>query len=401
MFLSVIVAGGGIGGLTTALCLHKFGHDVTVLEQADTIFEVGAGLQISPNGMKVLYQLGLDEAVVARGFKPRALEMRLGRSGQQVFDVPLNRASEARWGGPYVHIHRADLIDILATALEARAPGALITGQTVRGYSQSAKAVRVQVKSGISRTADILIGADGLHSVVREQMLGPDEPRFTGNTAWRAVIPMAALGDLAPPPTACVWVGRGRHAVTYRLRGGELANLVGVVESDEPGAESWSAEGAREQAARDCAGWHPIVANMIDKADTLFRWALYDRAPFRTWTQGRVALLGDACHPMLPFAAQGAVMAMEDSWVLARELSAHPEAPVTALDRYFKTRMGRASVIQASSHANMQTFHKRTAFSQFSTYAPMWLAGKVLPGLIRANRDRVYAYDVTDPGSQL
>lgn len=395
MALSVVIAGGGIGGLTAALCLHAFGHQVTVFETAPQISEVGAGLQISPNGMKVLAKLGLAEQVVATGFSPQALEFRLGRSGRRVFQVPLDSQTTSRWGAPYVHIHRADLIDILHSALEARAPGCIHLNSAVEAYDQSTDSVRAILGSGDSLSADVLIGADGLHSTIRAQMFGPDAPIFTGNMAWRAVVPVADLGDFAPPPTACVWAGSKRHAVTYRLRGGTLANFVGVVETSEPGSESWTQEGARAQAAADFEGWNPVITHMIDKAPRLFRWALFDREPLPKWHSGRVALLGDACHPMLPFAAQGAVMAIEDAWVLASSLSTPVQNCEAALATYFRHRIRRATEIQASARRNMKTFHKSGAAAQTAAYAPMWLAGKLAPGIIRANRDRVYAYDVT------
>ncbi|KCZ93281.1 FAD-dependent monooxygenase [Hyphomonas johnsonii] len=392
--MKIIVAGGGIGGLTAALALIQFGHDVTVLEQADAIGEIGAGLQVSPNGMRVIEALGLSDRLTAVAFQPEGIELRMGRSGRVVFDVPLGLAAEERWGAPYLHVHRADLIAVLSDSLQARAPGCIRLGARVEAYSQDAHGVTVALADGTDVSGDVLVGADGIHSRVRELMLGPDEPRFTGTVAWRAVVPVDQLGAHLPPPTACVWVGRQRHAVTYRLRGGALANFVGVVEQSDWRGESWSDEGTKAEALDHFRGWHPVIETLIRNAGTLNRWALYDRPPLPRWTDGRVALLGDACHPMLPFLAQGAVMAMEDAWVLAARLS-ESGAVIGALAAYQMDRHARTTAVQAGARANTHIFHRRNLLTQLATYGPMWVAGRMVPALVQARNDWIYAHDAT------
>jgi salicylate hydroxylase len=245
----------------------------------------------------------------------------------------------------------------------------------------------------------MLIGADGLNSTVRTWMHGADTPRFTGNIAWRAVVPVAALGDEAPAATACAWMGPGRHAVTYRLRGGTLANFVGVVETGLPSTEDWHARGSKADALADFAGWHPIITELIKAApeDSLYRWALYDRAPLPAWTRGRVTLLGDAAHPMLPFLAQGAAMAVEDAWVLADAITRIDDLDA-ALRHYQQDRLPRTARAQAGSRGNAKTFHKRTRLSQLATYGPMWAAGTLAPRLIRRRLSWLYGADVTRSG---
>jgi salicylate hydroxylase len=394
--MNVLISGGGIGGLTAALAFQKSGHHVTVLEQSPVLDEVGAGVQISPNGMRVFEALGVSARVERDAFRPKAQEMRYGRGGGRILSVPLREAARARWGGEYLHLHRADLVEALRGALDDRQPGAVKLGRRVVSYSQTDDAVSVQLESGERLSGDMLVGADGIHSVIREQMLGADTPRFTGHVAWRAVVPVSELGDHAPPETACVWVGSRKHAVTYRLRRGSLANLVAVVECKERLIESWSATGARTQALKDFKHWSPVVRKILEKATVLNRWALYDRPALSKWSDGRVVLLGDACHPMLPFLAQGAVMAIEDAFVLARMVGAKPGIAAAAA-AYEAIRKPRTTRVQDGARGNTALFHRAAPILQHLTYAPMRLAGHLLPGFVHGQYDWVYSHDVTEP----
>ena len=391
-----IIVGGGIGGLTAALAFHAFGWRVALLERASELGEIGAGIQISPNGMKVFRALGIEDQIAENAFLPEALEMRFGRSGKQIFQIEARRAIVERWGAPYLHLHRADLVATLTGLLKKRQPNAVQLGATCIGYENTESGVIAQLESGDTVSGDLLVGADGIHSNIRAKMLGQDAPNFTGNIAWRAVVPMDKLGDLAPPPTACVWVGAKRHAVTYRLRGGKLANFVGIVEDDSWTSESWTEQGTKDDVLSDFAGWHPVITNLIDTADAHYRWALFDRKPLAKWADGRAVLLGDACHPTLPFQAQGAVMAIEDAFLLAKLCADTPEDLPKALTTYFDTRQPRTSQVQAASRSNARLFHRHTPISRALTYGPMWLAGKIAPAAIRSRQDPFFAYDIRE-----
>ena len=391
--MKILISGGGIGGLAAALCFLHHGAEVTVLEQAPELGDIGAGIQIPPNAMKVFAALGLDAALAETAFEPEAIEARMGRSGLELFHIPLAEHAVKRWGAPYLHIHRADYISVLAKALRDESPDGLHLGAEIIGYTQTEDAVEVQLADGRRITGDALVGADGIHSPVREQMLGAEKPIFTGNVAWRAVVPMAALGADGPRPTACAWMGPGKHCVTYRLRRGTLANFVGVVERDDWTTESWTERGTRKAALADFEGWHPTITRMLGEAEALYRWALFDRAPLPQWVDGRVGLLGDAAHPMLPFMAQGAAMAVEDAWVVAREVTQKP-SPARGLEAYQHLRQTRTGRVQAGSRANAKTFHKRTWAGQLATYGPMWLAGKFAPNAMHKRQDPLYGYDV-------
>lgn len=389
--MKVAVVGGGIGGLGVAIACALRGCDVSVFEQAPALTEVGAGLQISPNGWRVLDAMGVAPLLAETAFEPDAIEMRVGQTGRQIFRLPMKGYAQRRWGAPYIHVHRADLVDALARRLAELSPEALHTGRGVQSYTPDGTLL---LENGEVIAADVIIGADGLHSVVRRQMLGRGAPRYTGNIAWRAVVPVDVLGSDAPPPTACVWVGQGRHAVTTRLRAGTLANFVGMVEQPEPTREDWCSTGTAADAARDFEGWHPTISGLIAKAPVLHRWALFDRTPLPRWHEGRVALLGDAAHPMLPSMAQGAVQALEDAWYLAGVVVGASDIEA-ALARYYALRIDRTARIQKGSAANARMFHHASPLGRMAFYGPMGIGARLVPELIHRRQDWVYRHDAT------
>lgn len=393
--MKALVVGGGIGGVTAALCLLDAGIDIELYERTSVFGEVGAGIQISPNGVKVLERLGLKPALDVAAFRPEALEMRIGTSGNRIFSIPMREEAQRRYGAPYYHVHRADLIAILSRALRARAPNAVHMDKDVQGYVQTGDSVTLNFADGTRAQGDVVIGADGIHSAVRSQMLGAMPARFTGNVAWRLVVPAASLAPGLVPPTACVWVGPGRHAVTYYLRGGELVNFVGVVERSDWQNESWTERGHKADLAADYEGWAKPITSVIAEAAACYRWALFDRDPLEEWCRGRVTLLGDACHPMLPFLAQGAVMAIEDAWVLSRKLKGAGDVPA-ALAAYEAERKPRTAKVQRGARAQMGLYHKRSWPEQLATYGPMWLAARLAPQFVHTRQDWLYSHDVVN-----
>jgi 2-polyprenyl-6-methoxyphenol hydroxylase-like FAD-dependent oxidoreductase len=391
--MKVLIAGGGIGGVTAALCLVDAGLDVEIYERSPAPAEVGAGIQISPNGIKVLERLGLGEALDRIAFRPEALEMRVGMSGFQLFAIPMRDEAVRRYGAPYLHVHRADLMNVLSAALRERAPKAVRLNKDLTSFVQSNGGVDAAFADGTRAAGDVLVGADGIHSRVRDHLNGAMPARFTGNVAWRLVVPASSLAKGLVPPTACIWVGPGRHAVTYYLRRGELVNFVGVVERDGWQKESWTERGDKAELGDDFAGWSKPIAAIIEQAGECYRWALFDRDPLPRWRDGRVTLLGDACHPMLPFVAQGAVMAIEDAWVLSRRLKTAIDIP-SALAAYEAARKPRASRVQRAARKRAGLYHKRGTISQLTSYGPMWLAARLAPGVVHASQDWLYSHDV-------
>ncbi|MCS6765419.1 MAG: FAD-dependent monooxygenase [Candidatus Protistobacter heckmanni] len=350
--MKILIAGAGIGGLTAALALTRRGFEVQVVEQAAELRELGAGLQLSANGVRALAQLGLGEALREVAVEPAGKAVRLWNSGQtwKLFD--LGAESVQRYGHPYYTLYRADLHRLLAEAVLAVQPGAVMLGARTEGE----EAV-LTLENGAELRGAALIGADGVHSVVRRHILGPDRPVFTGCVAWRGVIPAHTLPQRLREPIGYNWVGPGAHVIHYPLRRGELVNFVGIVERGDWQVESWTEKGDVEECLRDFAGWHEDVHTLIRALDTPFKWALMGREPASNWTEGRVTLLGDAAHPTLPFLAQGAVMAIEDGYLLARCLEASRHDPQAGLLAYQDARIERTSRIVRGSAENAKRFH--------------------------------------------
>ncbi len=389
--MKAVIIGGGIGGLAAGLALRRIGWEAVVLERAIHLSEVGAGVQISPNGVRALEWLGVIDRLRDALFEPEAISLRIGRTGRTVFRLPMKGYAQNRWGAPFYQVHRADLHTALADALRD-AGGLIRTGSEVTGYVREHNGASAYIADRDQRNfGDILIGADGIKSVIRAQMLGADRARFTGNTAWRILAPLDAL-DRPPPPEGVIWAGRGRHAVTTRIKGGTVVNFVGIVEQSDWREEGWTIPGEQAQALQDFAGWRPELLEIIRSDPAPSRWALFDRPPLATWLDGPVALLGDAAHPMLPSMAQGAVQALEDAVVLARCLE--DMAPDQALKAYFETRKPRVTQIQARSRDNLEMFHK-SGLSKLFTYAPIWAAARLVPDMIHKQQDWIYGADVT------
>ena len=353
----IAVIGAGLGGLTAALALLRRGFEVRVYEQAPELSEVGAGLQLSANGTCVLFDLGLEAQVMAEAVVPAEKVIRLWDTGQAWKAFDAGSVSVELYGFPYVTLHRHDLHRVLAAAVRALSPDAIVLGARLVGLERDDRGVDLQFADGRSARAELVVGADGVHSKVREALYGPDEPSFTGVVAWRGVIPAERLPERLRQPLSVTWIGPGGHVVHYPLRRGELVNYVSVVERSDWRVESWSVQGSVEECLADYLGWHADVRTLIEATGRPHKWALFGRAPMTTWSRGRATLLGDACHPMLPFLAQGAAMSIEDGLVLARCLEAYGPDHAAAFAAYEGARRARTSQAMTGSIANMSRYH--------------------------------------------
>ena len=389
-FPHILISGGGIGGLTTAIILAQNGCRVDLFEQAADFTEVGAGLQLSPNAVHVHAAIGTATAISDAGFTPDFAALRDFKTGEIQLKTPLKTICRPRYGQPYIHIHRADLQQILIQAAKD-AGVSFHLGTSAQDFHQTESYVTLNTDKG-SFTGDALIGADGIRSVIREQINSTAEPRFTGQIAWRGTVPTHSLPAVILPPAANVWMGPNHHFVAYYLRGGDLINFVAVEERGQWVEESWSLKGQKSDLRKAFDGWDPVVTQLINAAPDCYLWGLFDHAPLNHWSQGRVTLLGDAAHPMLPFMAQGAAMATEDAWVLSQKLLTNPNVKA-ALKAYELARKPRATKLQALSRANAKLFHEESKLGCAVRNLKLAAASK-LPALQHIKLDPVYGINV-------
>lgn len=356
--MDIAVVGAGIGGLAAAACLLRNGHQVRVYEQAPAISVVGAAVQMSANAVKVLEHLGLKAALEANAVKPKSFEFRRFDTGEMLHEIKLGADHEARHGSPYYQIHRVDLHAALMDAVHKLDPQALVLGSRAEQVHEDSHGAEVVFTDGRKVRADLLVGADGIKSVLRQHVVDEAPASFTGQVAWRLSIPTERIPvHLRPDVVSSIWCGPKNHAVMYYMRSGDVLNFVGCVERPWE-EESWTARKPWEELDQDYAGWHPIVRAAIDNVDRdqCFRWALNNRVPVMTWSSARVALLGDAVHPTLPYMAQGAAMAIEDAAVLSRAVEL--DMPMDeALRVYQNHRAPRAARVVNESNEMSDLYH--------------------------------------------
>jgi salicylate hydroxylase len=351
--MRAVVVGAGIGGLAAALGLRRVGHEVTVVEQAPRLTELGAGIQLAPNATRELRRLGLLDAVAARSARPGHMNFRTWSDGSEICRYLLGREVEEAFGAPYLQVHRADLRDALAAAVP---PGTVRLDTPVVAIDQDERHARVTTAAGERLTADVVVAADGIRSAVRQWLFGADEAVFSRTAAYRALLPRDRLADLDLPEYG-VWLGPGRHVVHYPVRSGQLLNVVAVFGTDAA-QESWTALAEPGEQLREFTGWDPRVLSVLERAGRVYRYGIYTRTPLTRWHTGRVALLGDSAHAMVPFQAQGAAQAIVDAAVLTDCLTdASPAAVPDALERYVRRRLPQATSMQARSAAAGEEFH--------------------------------------------
>jgi salicylate hydroxylase len=345
--LRAVVVGGGIGGTAAAAALARAGIDVQVYEQAQQLAEVGAGVSLAPNGLRMLDQLGVGQGIRRLGARHVSTQLRLS-DGRPARHEPHQFAQAGR----NVGIHRADLLALLVEQLP---PGTVRTGHRCTGFSQDDRSAMVGFADGTTATADVVIGADGIHSVLQGFVVEPAEPIFSGVVAYRGLVPRL---DGYPVGTLRMWVGESKHFLVFPVRAGQLLNYVGFVPSDASVRESWSATGDQAALAAQFAGWDPVIGEVIaaisGPGGSGFQWGMYDRAPLSRWSSGRLTLLGDAAHPMLPHLGQGVNQALEDAVALATLLGARASSADVprSLTAYEQLRRDRTARVQLGSRRN-------------------------------------------------
>jgi salicylate hydroxylase len=353
-----LISGGGIGGLVTAYALARQGFAVRVFEQSPEFREVGAGIQLGPNIFRVLEKIGLKDAILADAHRPPAQEMRDAVTGKLITRVPLDGTFTERFGQPYAVTHRADIHGKFLKACQSSNLITLETSRRVDAYEDHGGHVSVTLEGGERAEGRALIACDGMWSKIRDRIVGDGKPRVSGHIAYRAVLKREQVPADLWKPDVVLWAGPRCHFVHYPLRRGELYNLVAVFHSDHY-EEGWNAEGSKELLFKHFQGLRPEVLRLLELIDTWRMWVLCDREPVKDWSKGRVALLGDAAHPMLQYLAQGACMATEDAVILADKVAATPDDPASAFQAYSQERYLRTARVQIMARVYGEFYHAR------------------------------------------
>lgn len=340
----IIIAGAGIGGLAAALACQKIGRQVRVFERAPELGEIGAGIMLTPNSVRCLEHLGLGDALAAVAAEPTESIYRKFDTSEVLMRAGIKDKMRETYGAGYYLIHRADLHSILMQAVLANDSEAIRPGFSVSDVDQSESGVVVHFERGDSVAGNVLIGCDGIHSAVRGKLFGKSNPQYTGQSAWRGMVPAEGLQESVIEPSMVSWIGEDKHIIQYPVRQARLINYVAIVVLADWAEEGWNRPAPVEEVVAEFAEWHPDVLQLLSATppDNCYKWGLFVREPLKSWTIGRVTLLGDAAHPTLPFAAQGSAMAIEDAVILGRTLENYDDADV-ALKTYESTRLKRTA----------------------------------------------------------
>jgi len=350
----IAIIGGGIGGLTAAQALRRRGFEVAVYEAAPELKEIGAGVALGPNAMKALRSLDLEAPVRAVAWESEYQYLRNWRSGRVISKTPTKGYMAKRFGASGCSVHRADLLDVLGAAL----PKEIIhLGARCVSVESDEHVASARFTDGTEIEADVIVGADGIHSAVRASLFGPDAPRFTGKICYRCLVPVDAVPGGLPTSDGTTWLGPHGAVVVYRVRRGELVNVVAHYDDPTWTEESWIRECDRAEVIENYSGWHESLMRLFSASERHYKWALYDRDPLTRWTKGRATILGDAAHPMLPYLGQGACQAMEDGVVLAAALSSMPDDLPGALQLYERVRLPRARRVVLSARDRGEDNH--------------------------------------------
>lgn len=387
------IAGGGIGGLTAALCCAARGLAATVYEREPVPAEAGAGIQLGPNATRVIADMGLIDRIAARAVEPRAIVVRDGTTGARLAHIALVETVRRRHNAPYLVIHRGDLHRVLHEAAQASPLVHIEHGTAVRGFVSSATEVDLELAEGRHAASSALVGADGLWSTVRRRLLGAAPARFTGEVAWRSLLPVEAAPLDGAGEEIGLWLAPGGHVVHYPVQSGATVNVVAIA-AGEKTPQGWSTAAERETVAQAFAHWTPACRRLIETATEWRAWSLHERPPDQHWSRGRVTLLGDAAHPMRPYLAQGGAMALEDAYVLARCLARTPGDPARAFASYESLRLPRTARVQEASRANATYFHAG-GLARVARNAALIAGQRLAPGRLLSRYDWLYGLDVT------
>lgn len=392
--MRVGIVGAGIGGVALAKALQQRGIEAHLFERAAKFGEIGAGVQMTPNAAKVIEALGGGAALQRIGFLPEAMVGRNWNDARELFHTPLREVCPQRFGADFWHVHRADLHALLCEGLASER---VRFNVSCTGVTQDGDQAVAHFSDGTRFEADLIVGADGIHSAVRDAIWGKTESKFTGHMCWRALVPVEQHPLPFVSPDASFWMGPKAHIVTYYVKGGAAVNIVAVNESPDWVAESWTEPSTREELLAAFDGWHENIIELFQRTDRqqIFKWGLFDRDPMDRWSQGQVTLLGDAAHPMLPFLSQGAAMAIEDAYVLAAALAHFDGDLALALPAYEAERRPRTARVQLEARERGRTYHIANVEEQRQRDLAFQQAQAKDPNAVGIKAEWVYEYDAT------
>jgi len=386
----IAIVGGGIGGLAAALALERRGFETVVCEQSPALSEIGAGVNLTPNALKALRALGVEDAIAAVGCESDFLVIRSWKSGRVI--SRMRRGSFRReFGAPNLTVHRADLLDVLHRALKTTE---LRLAARCTGVEQGPRGALAHLGDGSEVEADVIVGADGIHSVVRRDLFGADAPRFTGCICWRGMARRDAVAQDINVAEGTMWMGPHGHVVHYPVRRGELINMVAHVDSDAWTEESWTRQCELPEVMTAYAGWHRDLLRLYPSSERWYKWALYDRDPPARWSKERITLLGDSAHAMLPYLGQGAAMAIEDGCVLAAAIARHSDDLRTALLTYEQLRMPRARAAVLGSRERARENHLASPWARLKRDVKFALRERFGRDKTVFQTNWLYSYDV-------
>ena len=389
--MKIAIVGCGLGGLVAAIAARRAGFEVAIYEQAHSLGEVGAGIQVGPNAVKVLRALGREEGLARFGALPEHHVGRSWKSGRVLFKSATRKACIERFGAPFYQVQRSDLHAYLRSSLPQ---DTIRLNKRCIGIDSAQHAARVSFADGTSEQADVVVGADGIHSTVRAALFGPGKPRFTGVICWRGQVPASRLAPGLIPPDSLNWMGPGGCIVHYYVRPAELVNFIAHRTTDIWAEESWSVEGERDEMLGAFVGWHASLQTLLHATERCYKWAILDRDPLPRWSEGRITLLGDAAHPMLPFLAQGGAMALEDGYILVESLKRMPHDVPAALRHYEALRKERATRVQMGSRARADVCQVISPLAQLRRDLGYLWNQWFNPGAAIQKADWIYGYDV-------
>ncbi len=389
--LRVAIVGAGLGGLVAAISARRAGFEATVYEQASAFGEIGAGIQIGPNAVKVLSALGLESGLQRFGAMPEHHVGRNWKSGRVLFKSATRTACLERFGAAFYQVQRSDLHAHLRSALP---PDAIRLGMRCTHVESAPDEAKLRFADGSEVESDVIVGADGIHSMVRSALLGPGAPRFTGVICWRGQVSADRLPVGLIPPDSLNWMGPGGCVVHYYVRPGQLVNWIAHRTTDIWAEESWLVEGDKDELLGAFPGWHESLQALFKATERCYKWAIFDRDPLPSWSAGRITLLGDAAHPMLPFLAQGGAMAMEDGFILAETLKRFPDDVPAALLQYEALRKERTTRVQLGSRERAEICQVISPFAQLRRDLRYLYDQWFKPGAAIQRADWIYEYDV-------